>query len=103
VIRIAAAVAAFALAAGGAIAEDRKSEKAARAQERSAVCATQADDRRLRGATRGAWMKQCVRGGTTPQIAARQEKILECTEAADEDPSLAARERRRVMAECLRG
>ena len=49
-------------------------------------------------------MKQCLRGGSTPQIAARQEKILECTEEADDqDPSLEARERRSFLAECLRG
>ncbi len=102
-IRVAAALLACALLAGGALAQEKKPQSAPRWEERNAVCAAQADDRRLRGATRSAWMRQCVRGGRTPQIAAQQEKILECTEAADEDPSLAARERRRVMAECLRG
>ena len=91
------------LVAPGAAAQDPKPAKASRWEERNAVCAAQADDRRLRGATRSAWMKQCIRGGTTENIAAQQEKILECSEEADQDPSLAARERRRVMAQCLRG
>ena len=101
-IRIAAALAASILVSAGALAQQPKPAKASRLEERATVCAAQADDRRLRGATRSAWMKQCVRGGKPRQIAARQEKILECTEEA-EDQSLEARERRRFMTECLRG
>jgi len=100
-IRIAAILGALILA-GGALAQEKKPAQPSRVQERNTVCAAQADERRLRGATRSAWMKQCVRGGKPPQIAAHQEKILECTEEA-EDQSLEARERRRFMTECLRG
>jgi psiF repeat-containing protein len=100
-IRAAAAVA-CALLAGSALAQDAKSAKQRHLEERSTVCGAQADDRHLRGATRRAYMQQCLRGGSTPQIAAQQEKILECTEQA-EDQSLEARERRRFMTECLRG
>jgi psiF repeat-containing protein len=101
-MRVAAVFAFFLVVAAGALAQDKPPGKPARLEERNTVCAAQADDRRLRGATRSAYMKQCIRGGTTPQIAARQEKILACTEEA-EDQSLEARERRRFLAECLRG
>lgn len=100
-MRLLVAVAAFVVAAG-ALAQERPPTRQARLEERNTVCAAQADDRRLRGATRRAYMKQCLRGGSTPQIAAQQEKILECTEEA-EDQSLEARERRQFLAECLRG
>jgi psiF repeat-containing protein len=101
-MRLAVALAAFILAAAAPAQEPRPPTRQARLEERNIVCAAQADDRRLRGATRSAYMKQCIRGGGTPQIAAQQEKILECTEQA-EDQSLEARERRRFLAECLRG
>jgi psiF repeat len=100
--RIAAVFGALILA-GSALAQEKKpAQQPSHLQERNTVCAAQADERRLRGATRSAWMKQCVRGGSREQIAAHQERILECTEEA-EDQSLEARERRRFMAECVRG
>ena len=74
----------------------------AQKEERTAVCTAQADDRNLKGAIRRSYMKECLKGGSTKQIAAEQVKILECTEAA-EDQALVARERRRFMTECLRG
>jgi psiF repeat len=87
------------LAVAAAHAQDRKQT---RQEERSAVCTAQADDRNLKGATRGAYLKECLKGGSRKQLAAQQEKILECTEEA-EDQSLAPRERKQFMTRCLRG
>ena len=101
-IRFAAAIAASILVSGAALAQTDKPAKSWRLEERGTVCAAQADDRHLRGATRRAWVKQCIKGGAPKEIAAHQEKILECTEEA-EDQSLEARERRQFMSECLRG
>src|SRR3954466_250634 len=100
-MKVLLAVAAAALIAPAAAQlQDQKAQT--RKEERSALCTAQADDRHLRGATRGAYMKQCLKGGSTRQFAAQQEKILECTEEA-EDQSLEARERRQFMTQCLRG
>jgi hypothetical protein len=90
---------AIVLAVTAAHAQERKPT---RQEERNTVCTAQADDRNLKGATRSSYMKQCLKGGSTKQIAAQQGKILACTEEAEEQ-SLAARERRQFMTECLRG
>jgi psiF repeat-containing protein len=95
----AATLAAMLLAAGASQAQEKAQT---RKEERAAVCTAQADDRNLKGATRSAYLKECLKGGSTAQIAAQQEKILACTEQAEEQ-SLEARERRRFMTQCLRG
>jgi hypothetical protein len=95
-----AVAAAVLIAPAAAQLQDQKPQT--RKEERDSVCTAQADDRNLKGATRRAYMKQCLKGGSTAQIAAQQEKILECTEEA-EDQSLEARERRQFMTQCLRG
>jgi hypothetical protein len=85
-----------------AAAHAAQEQKLTRQEERNAVCTAQADDRNMTGANRSAYMKQCLRGGTTKQIAAQQEKILACTGQAEEQ-SLVKRERRQFMTQCLRG
>jgi psiF repeat-containing protein len=99
--RLAAAVAAVVIVTA-VHAQDKKPTQQTRKEERNGVCTAQADDRNLRGATRRAYMRECLKGGSGKQIAAQQQKILECTEEA-EDQSLEARERRQFMTECLRG